>query len=145
MTLDRNALKAAYAAAGQANEDGDPPLVAGIIAYLAALPEPAPAEVEGLCGRLEKHAPAIARHSRKQKCWPGDNDFEDAASLLSEAAATIRALAAENGRLKTSVGELMFLAEAEHVCLLGWNKVGSMANYDGIMEKARRTLARREG
>ena len=37
--------------------------------------------------------------------------------------------------------DMLFLAEAEHVCLLSWNQTGSAANYDGITRKAKSALS----
>lgn len=46
---------------------------------------------ERLADRMEQAAKNVERHAAKQKCWPGDNDYEDAANLLREGAIALRA------------------------------------------------------
>jgi hypothetical protein len=78
--------------------DGDP-LPTGFPYDPAEFADPAPAErkvsservsEERLVERMEQAAKNVERHAAKQKCWPGDNDYEDAASLLREGAAALR-------------------------------------------------------
>lgn len=42
--------------------------------------------------RYEIAAQNVERHAKAKKCWPGDNDFDDAAFALREAASRITEL-----------------------------------------------------
>lgn len=59
------------------------------------------------------------------------------ALVLLEEAATLRARVA---KMEEALRDVMFLAEADHVCLLLWNKTGSGANYEEIMAHAKVAL-----
>lgn len=58
----------------------------------AAAPSTGAGMVRGLVDQLLKQAAILERHAFKSKCWPGDNDFEDAAKPMREAAAILAAL-----------------------------------------------------
>lgn len=49
--------------------------------------------------RYEAVARNVERHAKKRACWPGDNDFDDAATALREAAALFTTLTAERDAL----------------------------------------------
>lgn len=47
--------------------------------------------------------------------------------------------------LVEALEQMLFLAEADHTCLLLWNNSGSGADYDGITDRARAALASIKG
>jgi flagellar biosynthesis GTPase FlhF len=48
--------------------------------------------MSALVDELLKQAAILERHAFKTKCWPGDNDFEDAANPMRRAAAELTTL-----------------------------------------------------
>jgi ribosomal protein S12 methylthiotransferase accessory factor YcaO len=48
--------------------------------------------MSALVDELLKQATILERHAFKTKCWPGDNDFEDAANPMRRAAAELTTL-----------------------------------------------------
>jgi hypothetical protein len=80
--------------------------------------------------RLRKLADDMMAVDGDLNLTPGSINPEEAADLLDEAEKALTAM--------------VFLAEAEHYLLL-LNHRGSGANYKGIMERARATLARIRG
>ena len=69
------------------------------------------------------------------------NVEEIAAEALSNTTPSPDPKDAVIAELVGALEDMLFLAEAEHVCLLSWNQTGSAANYDGITRKAKSALS----
>jgi len=83
-----------------------PFLVKGLAPYVPPAHPMNPVSVgDDLVERIEVVARNVERHANKQNCWPGDNDFEDAASALREAAARIIAVEAERDKLRQIISD----------------------------------------
>lgn len=72
----------------------------------------------GLVERLRKDAEQLIAHARKgRRMWPGDNDFEDAAGRIHEAAAEIERLLSQLQAAEAERDEALALAgrQAENI------------------------------
>jgi hypothetical protein len=76
--------------------------------------------MSALVDELRKQASILERHAVKTKCWPGDNDFVDAANPMRRAAvelttlqSRLEAVKAERDDIAEIHGQLVEIAGAE--------------------------------
>lgn len=110
------------------------------------------AELRAERDKAQRHtSELLARIHRDGGHYEADHGTSKAAADADTIVANLYAAEAENARLRALplkdevervLEEMLFLAEAEHMCLLAWNQSGSAANYDGITERARALLSR---
>jgi len=59
-----------------------------------------------LVERYERAAQNVERHAKKRECWPGDNDYDDAANALRDASSRILALQSDLERVTTALEKI---------------------------------------
>lgn len=69
-----------------------------------------------------------------------EHNWQQERDLKLGIAAELATIRARLRKMEEALKDVMFLAEADHVCLLLWNKTGSGANYAAAMARAEAAL-----